>query len=204
MKWPRPVAYAVAISAVAGIVWLASSQQPAPSQTQARYDQAAARAEAKFRHIQENSEREPPDQTPTVLSELEINSYLNSGRVKLPTGVRRVNFIGRPGTVDATATVDFDVITASRRISNPLLSLFSGVHEVQATARADGSGGQGHVHIRAVAIDGVGVPRIALEFFISHYIQPKYPNVGMDTTFKLPARIDLVQIGDHQMAVTQK
>jgi hypothetical protein len=204
MKWPRPLAYAVALFVVAGIVWLAAPQQPAPSATQARYDAAAARAEAKFQRIRENGERAQPDQTPTVFSELEINAYLNSGKVKLPTGVRRVNFTGRPGIVDAAATVDFDAITASRRISNPLLTLFRGVHEVQTTARADGSGGQGHVHVRTVAIDGVGVPRIALEFFISRYIEPKYPNVGMDKTFKLPARIDLVQIGEHQMSVTQK
>jgi hypothetical protein len=194
------------MSVAAGILWwlAAAPPQRAPSQTQERYNNAAARAEAKFEHIQENGERARPDQTPTVLSELEINSYLNSGKVKLPNGVQRVQFAGRPDTIEATATVDFDAITASRRSSNPLLSLFRGVHDVHATARADGSGGEGHVHIRSLDIDGVGVPRMALEFFISHYIQPKYPNVGMDTTFKLPARIDIVKIGDQQMTVTQK
>jgi hypothetical protein len=207
MKFSRPIAFGAAMAVAAGILWwlgAAPPQQRAPSKTQERYNNAAARAEAKFQHIQENGERERPDQTPTVFSELEINSYLNSGKVKLPTGVQRVQFAGRPETIEATATVDFDAITASRRSSNPLLSLFRGVHDVHATARADGSGSEGHVHIRSLDIDGVGVPRMALEFFVDRYVTPKYPGVGLDSTFKLPARIDIVKIGDQKMTVTQK
>lgn len=181
-----------------------AQQPPAASQTQAMYDAAASSAERKFRHMEENAKRSQPDQTPTVLTEREINSYLNSGKVVLPTGVRRVQFTGQTGMIDAQANVDFDAITASRRSSNPLLSLFRGIHDVHATARADGSGGKGHVHIQSIEIDGVTVPRVALEFFIDHYIRPKHPEVGMDSTFQLPDRIDIVQIGDRQMSVTQK
>src|SRR5262245_40652613 len=44
----------------------------------------AESAQAKLDHIRENGEREHPDQTPTVLTEDEINDYLASGKVQLP------------------------------------------------------------------------------------------------------------------------
>ena len=190
---------------VLALLTLGRAQQlPAASSTQAMYNSAAASADAKFRHIEENARRHPPDQTPTVLSEREINAYIASGRVQLPVGVRTVAFTGQNGVLNTTARVDFDAITAQSRSSNPLLSLFSGVHEVHAVAHASGSGGQGQVHIDSIDLDGTTIPRMALEFFIDHYLRPKYPEVGLDSTFALPSRIDTARIGDHQLIVTQK
>jgi hypothetical protein len=182
------------------------AQQPRrpASQTEAMYQSATASAERKFQHIAENAEQPDPDQRPTVLTEREVNAYMASGIVKLPTGVKSVRFSGRSGVIDATARVDFDEITASRRASNPLLAVFSGVHDVHAVARAEGSGGQGRVEIQSVEIDGTTVPRLALEFFIARYITPKHPNAGMDSTFKLPSHIDTAVVGQGTLTVTQK
>src|SRR5512141_140092 len=79
-------------------------QQPAASSTQAMYNSAAASADGKFQHIRQNAQRNPPDQTPTVLTEREINAYLASGRVQLPAGVRSVRFTGQNGVINATAS----------------------------------------------------------------------------------------------------
>jgi hypothetical protein len=186
-------------------VSLAAQQPRRPaSQTEAMYQSATASAERKFRHLAENAERPDPDQRPTVLTEREVNAYMASGNVKLPTGVKSVRFSGRSGVIDATARVDFDEITASRRASNPLLSLFTGVHDVHAVAKAEGSGGRGRVAIQSVEIDGTTVPRLALEFFIARYITPKHPNVGLDSTFKLPSHIDTAVVGQGTLTVTQK
>ncbi len=186
------------------LLGVSAAQKRPASSTQAMYDAAANSAEAKFRHIEANARRNPPDQTPTLFSEREINSYLASGRVALPTGVRHVEFTGTPGIIDATAAVDFDQITAGKRSSNPLLSLFSGVHDVHAVARAKGSGGQAQIHITRIELDGVTIPRAALEFFLDRYVRPKHPEVGLDSTFALPYRIDLAIVGDHQLTLTQK
>jgi len=183
---------------------LAMPQQPAASSTQAMYNAAAASAEAKLRHIEENARRNPPDQAPTVLTEREINTYLASGRVQLPVGVRSVAFAGQNGVLNTTARVDFDAITAQSRSSNPLLALFRGVHDVHAVAHASGSGGRGQVHIDSIDLDGTAIPRIALQFFVDRYITPKYPEVGLDSVFALPDRIDTARIGDHQLILTQK
>lgn len=160
--------------------------------------------QTKLDRISRNAEQTPPDQTPTVMTEEEVNDYFASGRVKLPLGVKKVTLQGKSGVVDAFVNVDFDEIRAGQRSSNPLLAIFSGQHDVQLQADAAGSGGQGKVHVRNVRIDGVDVPRMALEFFAQKYITPKYPNVGLDSQFQMPAKIDLATVGYHKLTVTQK
>jgi hypothetical protein len=181
-----------------------TAQRPPASQTERMYQSAAQSAQRKFMHIVENGRRAAPDQTPTVLSESEVNAYVASSYVKLPTGVQSVRFRGRPGVIDAVARVDFDQITASRRESNPLLMLFSGVHDVHVVANAAASGGRARVEIQSVDIDGMSVPRMALEFFISHYLTPKYPDIGMTSTFNLAYRIDKATVGNGTLTITQK
>ena len=188
------------------LLTLAPAQQPSPpaSGTQAVYDAAVRSAQAKFEHIRKNAEQSAPDQRPTILTENEINSWLASGQAQLPLGVKKLHFHGEPGIIDATALVDFDEITANRRSINPLLNLFTGTHRVEARAQAQGSGGEGHIHIESVSLDGVSIPRAALEFFVERYISPKHPEIGLDTVFKLPYRIDLATVGSRQLTITQK
>ena len=196
------VRYLLCSVLLVGVGW--PQQAPPASSTQAIYDAAARSAQAKFDHIRQNAERTQPDQRPTTFSENEINSWLASGNAQLPQGVKKLQFRGQPGVINATAIVDFDEITAGKGSLNPLLSLFSGTHRVEAAARAEGSGGEGHVQIQSVSLDGVEIPRVALEFFIDHYIKPKHPEVGLDTVFKLAYRIDTAKVGSHQLTLTQK
>jgi hypothetical protein len=160
--------------------------------------------QVKLDHIRENGQREHPDQTPTVLTEDEINDYLASDKVQLPQGVKKVKLEGHSGLVNGLVNVDFDEIRAGQKSSNPLLSIFSGRHDVRVEADAAGSGGVGKVHVRNVNIDSIDVPHMALEFFVQKYITPKYPNVGIDSEFKLPSRIDIATVGYHKLTVTQK
>ena len=190
--------------ALVSLAFAQPAQRPAASATERMYQSSTQSAARKLQHIVSNSRRNPPDQTPTVLTEREVNAYVASSNVVLPTGVKSVVFHGRPGVIDATARVDFDQITASRREANPLLSLFTGVHDVRVIANGSGSGGRGRVEIQSVAIDGMGVPRIALEYFLSHYVTPKYPDVGMTSMFKLAYRIDTATVGNGTLTITQK
>lgn len=165
---------------------------------------AADRLGAKLDHIRSNGEQSHPDQNPTVLAEEEINSYFAEGRVKLPSGVQKASYLLQPGIVTADTRVDFDQLKAGRSSSNPLLSIFSGVHNVQAIAHATGSGGIGRVHIDSVALDNAEIPRFLLKIFLEKFVQPKYPRVSLDSEFKLPAKIDLATIGEHKLTLTQK
>jgi hypothetical protein len=158
----------------------------------------------KLDHIQKNGEQEHPDQTPTVMTEEEVNDYIAAGRITLPRGVKKLRMEGRSGIVTAFLNVDFDEIREGQNSSNPMLSLFSGQHDVRVEADASGSGREGRVHVREVAIDGFSVPQMALEYFVSKYITPKYPNVGIDSQFQLPNKIDTATVGYHKVTITQK
>jgi hypothetical protein len=165
---------------------------------------AVSSMERKLQHVQSNATLAHPDQTPTEFTEQEINAYFASGAIKLPAGVQSVNFQGQPEVVIATARVDFDQLKAGRRSSNPLLSMFSGIHDVVVSAHVHGAGGQGYVNVDTVSLDGVEIPRFALEMFVEKYLQPKYPGVGLDSNFVLPDRIDTARVGLHKLSITQK
>jgi hypothetical protein len=184
----------------------AQAQSPAPA-TQSKQSSAATKAAAdrmqqKLDYLKQNSEKAKPDQRPTVLLEDEINAYFAEGRVKLPEGLERIIFKIAAGNVTSDMTVNFDTLTAHS--SNPLLSLFSGIHQVEVYANGEGSGGMARAHIDSVSLDGSQIPRFLLEMFVERMLQPKYPQASLDPTFKLPERIDLVTLGEHKATVTQK
>ena len=181
----------------------ASSRQ-STSQPSSSGHRLADSMQAKLDHIQANGEQAHPDQAPTVMTEEEVNDYIASGRIVLPQGVKKLKMEGRGGVVTAFLNVDFDEIRAGQNSFNPMLSIFSGQHDVRVEADASGSGGEGRVHVREVTIDGISVPKMALEYFVSKYITPKYPNVGIDSQFQLPNKIDLATVGYHKVTVTQK
>lgn len=159
--------------------------------------------ERKLQHLQSNGAQPHPDPSPTEFSEQEINAYFVSGNVELPAGVRSVVFQEQPGVVIGTSRVDFDQLKAGKNSYNPLLSVFSGLHDVVVTAHAYGAKREGLVHVDSVSLDGVEVPQFVLELFVEKYLKPKYPNIGMDSRFALPARVDAATVGLHKVAVTQ-
>lgn len=158
----------------------------------------------KLQHLQSNGAQPHPDPSPMELSEQEINAYFASGNVELPAGVRSVVFQEQPGMIIGTARVDFDQLKAGKNSYNPLLSIFSGLHDVVVTSHAYGAKGEGLVHVDSVSLDGVDVPQFILELFVEKYLKPKYPDIGMDSRFALPARVDSAVIGLHKVTLTQQ
>ena len=163
-----------------------------------------ASMEQKIHHVEVNATARRPDQTPTVFTEKEVNAYIASDNVKLPVGVQSLKLAGMPGAITGTAQMDFDRIREGVHSSNPLLGIFSGVHEVVVVAHAHGSGRTGNVHVDSVSLDGVEVPHFVLELFVDKFLTPKYPQIGIDSQFALPDRIDTATVGEHQLAVTQR
>ncbi len=161
-------------------------------------------AERKLQYLQSNGAQAQPHPTSTEFTEQEINAYFASGNVRLPAGVQSVVFQEQPEVVVGTSRVDFDQLKAGKNSYNPLLSVFSGLHDVVVTAHAYAVHGQGTIHVDSVSIDGVEVPRFVLELFVEKYLKPKYPNVGIDSRFALPARVDAATVGLHKVSVTQK
>jgi hypothetical protein len=163
-----------------------------------------ANTERKLQHLESNGAQAHPDPAPTEFTEQEINAYFASGNVGLPTGVQSVVFQEQPEVVVGSSRVDFDQLKAGKNSYNPLLSVFSGLHDVVVTAHAYGAHGRGLVHVDSVSIDGVEVPRFVLELFVEKYLKPRYPNIGIDSRFALPARVDAATLGLHKVTITQK
>jgi hypothetical protein len=158
----------------------------------------------KLAHIEANGRAAHPDPSPTVLTEQEVNAYLASGELTMPAGVRSVQLRASTGQIAGTAKVDFDQVRSGVHSSNPLLSLFSGVHNVEVETHAYGESGQGYVHVDSVSLDGVEVPRFILQLFVDKYLTARYPEIGLDSKFKLPDRIDAASVGEHKVTITQK
>jgi C1A family cysteine protease len=187
------------------VILLAALPEIQSAQTHSSVNSAAvASMQRKLEHVQSNGALAHPDTASTEFSEQEINAYFASGSVKLPAGVQSATFQGQPGIVTSTARVDFDQLKTGRNSSNPLLSVFTGVHDVVVVAHAHGIGGQGFVHVDSVSLDGVEIPAFVLQIFVQKYLQPRYPNIGLDSRFALPDRVDTATVGLHTLTLTQK
>ena len=184
--------------------WLAGGQSKPASNAGKQQAVLADRAAQKLAYIQRNGMKATPDQKPTVLTDDELNAYFADGRVKLPVGVKKVRYQTKPGTLTVNTQVDFDEVRAGQKSSNPLLGIFSGVHDVEVVAQGAGSGGIARVQVESAAIDGVTVPRFVLEMFVDKVLKPKYPKAALDSEFKMPARVDMAELGEKKLTLTQK
>ncbi|MGA2903085.1 MAG: hypothetical protein ABSD98_04590 [Candidatus Korobacteraceae bacterium] len=180
----------------------AGGQRPAPPHDTHGAEFRAM--EQKLAYLKQNAAKAHPDPKPTELTEAEANAYFAEGGVKLPKGVSQVHLASRPGVLDAHGKIDFEEIMQGCGSNNPLYAMFSGKHDVEVVAQASGANGTGSIQVQSIQLDSSEVPRWALEFFAQHYITPKYPNVGMTTTFKLPLRIESAVVDAGKARLVQR
>ena len=188
------------------LLLLALAVLPAAAKRLFKNDQAAADSfQKKVEFIKTNSSAPQPSPQATVFSEEEINAYFAERRLKMPEGVQKVTFDLQPEQVTAFTRVDFEQLRESRPSMNPLLAIFDGVHDCQVIAHAESTGpGTVRVRVESVNIDGMNVPRMALQMFVNHYVKPKYPDVDLDAEYKLPARMDSATIKTQEGVIVQK
>lgn len=160
--------------------------------------------EQKIAYLKANAAKAHPDPKPVEITEAEANAFFNEGGVRLPAGVSNIRLAAHPGQIDGHALVDFDVVMQHRGANNPLAGVFTGRHDVHAISDARGAYGDGTIHIQSVDLDGVEIPQWALEWFVGRYVTPRYPNVGLTSTFKLPLRIDTAVIETGKVRLQQR
>lgn len=170
----------------------------------AQHSPAYASADKKISAMVAFESHPPKSGLVTTLSDEEINAYFAEGGVKWPDGVSDVKIDDQPAVINGSGLVDFDKVTAKNRTNNPLLALFSGVHTVRVTAQASAVHGRATLNVQSVSLDGLDIPRPALEYFVQKYLQPKYPEADLDTVFGMPDRIDSAIVGNRKITFTQK
>ncbi len=188
----------------AGILLMFVAALFSTAQDQRQQSAAYRSMEEKIAHLKKNAALEPPDPKPTEITQDEANAYFAEGGVKMPKGVSGLKLTAQPGTLDGHAKIDFDAITEKARSRNPLLAVFTGVHDAHVVAQAGGSHATGTITVQKVELDGIELPQTLLEFFVDRYLKAKYPNVGLTTTFKLPLRIDSAAVENGKVALVQK
>ena len=174
------------------------------AQAQPQHSDAYRSMEQKIAHLKQNAAREHPDPKPTEITQDEANAYFAEGGVKMPLGVSGLNLVATPGALDGHAKVDFDAITEKARSKNPLLGVFTGVHDVHLVTQAGGTNGTGTITVQKVELDGIEIPQMILQLFVDRYLKAKYPNVGLTSTFKLPLRIDTATVETGKVTLAQK
>lgn len=174
------------------------------AQDHTQHSAAYRSMEQKIAHLKQNAAREHPDPKPIEITQDEANAYFAEGGVKMPKGVSGLNLTATPGLLDGHAKVDFDVLTEKARSSNPLLAVFTGVHDIHVVAQASGSHGTGTITVQKVELDEIEIPQLLLQLFVDRYLKSKYPNVGLTSTFKLPLRIDSAAVENAKVALVQK
>jgi len=187
---------------LAGAATVMAGSKPEPQHDNHSPDFRAM--EQKIAYLKQNAAKPHPDPKPTELTEREANAYFNEGGVKLPKGVSHVRLTSTPGVIDGHAQVDFEALTQGKTSANPLFSLFSGTHDIHVVAQATASNGTGSIRAQSVSLDGIEVPQMLLQLFAQHFLTPKYPNVGITSTFKLPLRIDSAVVESGQVTLVQK
>jgi len=189
----------IALALVLGTLGNAQTQQAPPDQKA-----LADSLERKVAYLRENGKRAHPDTRPTVLTDEEVDAYMNSGRLKVPEGVSNIHLTTTVGEATATAQIDFDRLTRDVRKNNLLWELFSGVHEVKVRCGVWGKDGMGNVHVQNVWLDGHEIPRFALEFFLAHYLKPKVPQAALDSRFRMPVRIQTATVTKGKTTLVQR
>ena len=178
-----------------------AAQKPAQKHTSTS---PADSLQQKIEYLRQNGAKEKPDSKPTVFTDQEVDAYMASGRLKIPAGISDIHLKTTSGLATATGRVDFDELTKEQRSMNPVWALFSGVHDVRALVTGEGHGGTATIHVQEIDFDGHEISRFALEFFLEHFLKPKVPNAGLDTTFKMPVRIDSATLGKGKTTLVQK
>jgi hypothetical protein len=148
-----------------------------------------------------------PQRTP--FTEGELNSWFAyEGQEVLPVGVTdpRVTIVGN-GKLSAAATVDLEQVAKGRstgRVLDPW-SYLGGRLPVTLSGVLRTQDGVGRFELEEAAVSGIPVPTSVLQDIVGYYSKTsKNPEgVRLDDSFRLPAQIKQIEVGQGQAVVVQ-
>lgn len=170
---------------------VAVGRVPQTSGFQAKLDQIA------------HNEDSPGPWRDVTLTAAEANAWFaGPGAQKLPRGVKRLVVNSQPGEITGDATIDFDEIEG-RKQGNPLLSIiFSGTHEVVASAHVDSAlAPAAKLTVDTVRLDGQRIPNMLIDFAVDTFIRPTHPEIGRTFQVPLPKHVKSAILGANQVTL---
>jgi len=134
----------------------------------------------------------PGSRVPIYLRDL--NPYLNSVvQLSVPSGLRNIHLeTGIDNIIRGTADIDFVKIRQARGEKPGWLmsELLGGERPVEITARLTSAHCVAKVKVLKVSISGVVAEGRTLDFLITTFVIPNFPDAKIDTDFRLAYNID--------------
>jgi hypothetical protein len=142
--------------------------------------------------------RRPLRAESVLVTEGELNSYLNLGAVKLPEGLTDVVIHFERDRAFAKAMVDLDQVKGKVRTSGSLnpLSFLGGRVPLEIESRLSNEDGFGTVEVEEVRLGPVSVPLSVLEQMVTHATRSAENPDGFDirAPFRLPYSVRRIRL----------
>jgi hypothetical protein len=167
------------------------------------------RLERKIEEIAKNAATEPVRPKKTLMSETEVNSYLNFNvKEKIPRGLTnpQVSGLGN-GNLAGRVFIDLDEFKRQRGsggIMDPL-NYISGQVPLTARGVLRATGGKGQFQLISAEIHRIPIPKPLVQELLTFFsrTQENPRGINIDEPFNLPAKIREVIVNQGEAVVTQ-
>jgi hypothetical protein len=116
-----------------------------------------------------------------------------------PGAVRRPELTLGRNSATATALVNFDRLWQTFKSGDSSDEWFysrilTGEHPISVSTQATSGRGTMTIHLTSVSISGVALSGSGLEFLISTFLIPRFPDAAIDRPFPLSDHIDRIEV----------
>ena len=127
----------------------------------------------------------------------EINAYAAAeARKEVPEGLRSPQITLGPGTIRASALIDFSKVqTASGNPPGLLLSmLLRGERQVTVDVSVQSDNGAARADVQSVTVGNATLSGRALEMVIEYYVLPRFPDAAIGRSFQLRHNVKRIAV----------
>jgi len=127
----------------------------------------------------------------------EANAFAREeARREVGDGLRNAKIWFSQGKASGSATLDFVKLQTARGRPPGLLLrwMLQGEKEVQVSVKIEARDGKAKIDIDEVYLDGVGVPKAAVDLLVEYYLLPRFPDAKIGEWFDLRHRVERITI----------
>jgi len=132
------------------------------------------------------------------ISSQELNAYVETELPQVaPAGIRKPHVVLHGGnTATGSALVDFVKLRSAKgqKTNWFMRKLLEGEREVKVTTHIDSANGTATVNVQRVEVGGIPIQGAALDFLISNYLIPNYPQAKIGQPFALHRSVDHIEV----------
>jgi hypothetical protein len=127
----------------------------------------------------------------------EANAYAREeARREVGEGLRNAKVWFSAGKASGSAVVDFVKLQTEKGRPPGLLLrwMLQGEKEVQVSVKVEARDGKAKIDIDEVYLEGVGIPKGAVDLLIEYYLLPRFPEAKIGEWFELRHRVERITV----------